>query len=104
MTVVATAFEDERGRLFGLAYRMLGSVADAEDVVQDAYLRWAGADQTAIHEPGRVAHDGDHPAGRSTGCAAPSGSGPPTSDRGCPSRCSPTPSPTRASRSSWPSR
>ena len=49
--VVATAFEDQRGRLFGLAYRMLGSVADAEDVVQDAYLRWAAADQTAIHEP-----------------------------------------------------
>ena len=48
---VATVFEDQRGRLFGLAYRMLGSVADAEDVVQDAYLRWAGADQDAIHEP-----------------------------------------------------
>jgi len=36
---VAT-FEALRGRLFGLAYRMLGSKADAEDVVQDAYLRW----------------------------------------------------------------
>ena len=34
------AFERERPRLVGLAYRMLGTVADAEDVVQDAWLRW----------------------------------------------------------------
>lgn len=33
-------FEQERGRLHALAYRMLGSVADAEDVVQDAWIRW----------------------------------------------------------------
>ena len=33
-------FEHERSRLVGLAYRMLGTVADAEDVVQDAWLRW----------------------------------------------------------------
>ena len=34
------AFERERGRLFGIAYRMLGSVSEAEDVLQDAWLRW----------------------------------------------------------------
>jgi len=42
------AFEALRGRLFGLAYRMLGSRAEAEDLVQDAYLRWHQADQQKI--------------------------------------------------------
>ena len=36
-------FEPHRRRLLGLAYRMLGSVAEAEDAVQDAYLRWHAA-------------------------------------------------------------
>jgi RNA polymerase sigma-70 factor (ECF subfamily) len=39
--------------LTGLAYRMLGSRAEAEDTVQDAYLRWHAADRTAIEEPRR---------------------------------------------------
>jgi RNA polymerase sigma-70 factor (ECF subfamily) len=42
------AFEAERGRLVGLAYRMLGSMADAEDVVQDAWLRWRRTDPASI--------------------------------------------------------
>ena len=41
-------FERHRDRLFGIAYRMLGSVADAEDVVQDAYLRWHAADTSTV--------------------------------------------------------
>ncbi|MDQ0374813.1 RNA polymerase sigma-70 factor [Cellulomonas humilata] len=45
------AFEDVRPRLFGLAYRMLGSVAEAEDVVQDAWLRWQGTDRRAVRNP-----------------------------------------------------
>jgi RNA polymerase sigma-70 factor (ECF subfamily) len=44
-------FEPSRSRLFGLAYRMLGSPADAEDVVQDAYLRWHQSDRAAIRNP-----------------------------------------------------
>ncbi len=44
-------FERHRSFLAGLAYRMLGSVAEAEDVVQDAYLRWREVDRAAIDEP-----------------------------------------------------
>lgn len=40
-----------RPRLFGIAYRMLGSAAEAEDVVQDAWLRWQGADRAGVAEP-----------------------------------------------------
>ena len=42
----------QRRRLFGLAYRMIGEVAEAEDAVQDALARWAAADQESIREPG----------------------------------------------------
>ncbi|WP_427923909.1 RNA polymerase sigma-70 factor [Streptomyces sp. cg40] len=44
-------FEDHRPVLMGVAYRMLGRVADAEDVVQEAWLRWSGADHRAVREP-----------------------------------------------------
>ena len=40
-----------RPRLLGLAYRMLGDFDDAEDVVQEAFLRWHSADQTAVRSP-----------------------------------------------------
>jgi RNA polymerase sigma-70 factor, ECF subfamily len=46
-------FEAHRRALTGLAYRMLGSRAEAEDVVQDAYLRWHASDRAAIDEPRR---------------------------------------------------
>lgn len=45
------AFHPLRKRLFRIAYRMLGSVAEAEDVVQDAYLRWHQADRTQVRDP-----------------------------------------------------
>ncbi|MFE9017058.1 RNA polymerase sigma-70 factor [Streptomyces sp. NPDC007808] len=44
-------FEEHRPVLLGVAYRMLGRVADAEDVVQEAWLRWSGADRSAVREP-----------------------------------------------------
>jgi RNA polymerase sigma-70 factor (ECF subfamily) len=47
---VLEAFDEHRPLLFSIAYRMLGSVADAEDVVQEAYLRWLGASSAAERE------------------------------------------------------
>ncbi len=47
----ATAFEPHRRHLLGLAYRMLGSVAEAEDVVQDSYLRWQATDRESVASP-----------------------------------------------------
>lgn len=44
-------FQAVRPRLFGIAYRLLGSVAEAEDLVQDAWLRWQGTDRDAVREP-----------------------------------------------------
>ncbi|MFI5908737.1 RNA polymerase sigma factor SigJ [Dactylosporangium sp. NPDC051541] len=48
-----SAFEESRPMLFGLAYRMLGSVHDAEDVLQEAYLRWSAGDRGDVAEPRR---------------------------------------------------
>ena len=50
-TFVPAVFQRLRGRVFAVAYRMLGSRAEAEDVVQDAYLRWHQADHDAIRNP-----------------------------------------------------
>jgi RNA polymerase sigma-70 factor (TIGR02957 family) len=46
-------FEDHRNLLFAVAYRMLGAVADAEDVVQDAWLKWSSADRSDVADPKR---------------------------------------------------
>ena len=46
-----SSFDPLRPGLIRLAYRMLGSVADAEDVVQEAFLRWMGADRAAVDVP-----------------------------------------------------
>lgn len=47
----AATFEAHRSRLVRLAYRMLGSTAEAEDIVQDAWLRWQRADRAVVREP-----------------------------------------------------
>ena len=44
-------FERHRGRAFSVAYRILGTVVDAEDVVQDAWLRWRNIDTGDIRNP-----------------------------------------------------
>lgn len=44
-------FEEHRSMLLGVAYRMLGRAADAEDVVQEAWLRWTAEDRTEVREP-----------------------------------------------------
>ncbi|MGK5677005.1 RNA polymerase sigma factor SigJ [Micromonospora sp. URMC 106] len=49
----AGALDAHRPMLLGLAYRLLGSRHDAEDVLQEAYLRWLGADRAAVAEPRR---------------------------------------------------
>ncbi|MFE1885284.1 RNA polymerase sigma-70 factor [Streptomyces diastatochromogenes] len=49
---LADEFESHRPRLFGLAYRLLGSAQEAEDAVQDAYLRLSGADRAGIEHLG----------------------------------------------------
>ena len=47
----AAVFDPLRPKLARIAYRMLGSVADAEDVVQDAFLRWMATDRSVVREP-----------------------------------------------------
>jgi RNA polymerase sigma-70 factor (ECF subfamily) len=51
METRSTIFESTRPLLFSIAYRMLGSVADAEDLVQDACLRWLEAPETDVRAP-----------------------------------------------------
>ncbi|WP_370962813.1 RNA polymerase sigma-70 factor [Amycolatopsis sp. cg9] len=47
----AAVFGEVRPRLFGIAYRMLGSAVDAEDLLQDVWLRWQACDRSAVTNP-----------------------------------------------------
>ncbi|MEU4805440.1 RNA polymerase sigma-70 factor [Actinosynnema sp. NPDC023587] len=47
----AAVFAEVRPRLFGIAYRMLGSAVDAEDLVQDVWLRWQSCDRSVVLDP-----------------------------------------------------
>ncbi len=47
----AASFEPHRRHLMALAYRMLGSLAEAEDAVQDAYLRWHKTERAGVENP-----------------------------------------------------
>ena len=46
-----SAFSAVRPRLFGIAYRMLGSAVEAEDIVQDVWLRWQSTNRSAVRDP-----------------------------------------------------
>ena len=50
MSSALAAFDRHRRLLFSVAYQMLGSVADAEDVVQDTWLRWSAADRSEVRD------------------------------------------------------
>jgi RNA polymerase sigma-70 factor (TIGR02957 family) len=47
----ASVFDEHRGLLTSVAYRVLGSVTDAEDAVQEAWLRWSGVDHSEVRDP-----------------------------------------------------
>ena len=51
MDAQTALFQQHRPRLFGLAYRMLGTPTDAEDVLHDAWLRWHAQDTTLLDDP-----------------------------------------------------
>lgn len=52
IALAVAVFDEHRRRIFGIAYRMLGTVADAEDIVQETWIRWQNADRSDIREPG----------------------------------------------------
>jgi RNA polymerase sigma factor (sigma-70 family) len=51
VTAALDDFQQQRQRLFGIAYRLLGSATDADDVLQDAWLRWQGVDRQLVTDP-----------------------------------------------------
>ena len=71
-----TTFSEHRSVLFSIAYRMLGTVADAEDVLQDAFIRWQQAPRDEIRSPKAFL----------VTCSPPVRSARNTSANGCPNR------------------
>src|SRR3954454_19368076 len=51
LEAAAAAFTQVRPRLFGIAYRMLSSASEAEDLVQDVWLRWQAYDRSKVENP-----------------------------------------------------
>ncbi|MDX3095574.1 RNA polymerase sigma-70 factor [Streptomyces sp. ME01-24h] len=51
LQVAQEEFHAARGCLFGIAYRMLGSVSEAEDILQDAWIRWQTCDRAKVDNP-----------------------------------------------------
>jgi RNA polymerase sigma-70 factor (ECF subfamily) len=96
----AETFEAERPTLMGVAYRVLGSTADAADAVQDTYLAWMRADKDEIRNARawlitvcsrRALHMATAASRRRSTTSAP----------GCPTSCTRRRATTRASRPRW---
>jgi RNA polymerase sigma-70 factor (ECF subfamily) len=51
LSVAQKTYDEVRQRLFGIAYRMLGTVTDAEDVLQEVWLRWQSCDRSVVRDP-----------------------------------------------------
>ena len=81
------AFVTHRNLLFTVAYEMLGSAADAEDVLQETWLRWADVDLDDGAGPARVPGPDHHPAVAQPAADARPPQGVLRRLRGCPSRC-----------------
>ena len=80
------AFVAHRNLLFTVAYEMLGSAADAEDVLQETWLRWAGVDlDTVQNQRAYLVRITTRQA--LVGCVRSAGARSRTSVPGCPSRC-----------------
>lgn len=88
MTGEDNEFAAHRGLLFTVAYELLGSTADAEDVLQDSWLRWAGVDHAQVRDPrSYLVSSGSSAARPSTGCGRWRGGARTTSASGCRNQC-----------------
>lgn len=79
-------FLAHRGLLFTVAYEMLGSAADAEDVLQESWLKWSRVDRATVQHP-RAYLVRVSPGRPWTGRSPWPGDARSTSGRGCPNRC-----------------
>ena len=82
----AEQFERTAPHLRAVAYRMLGSMSEADDAVQEAWLRLNRSDTDAVDEPRRLADDGRRRASAWTCCARAARAARTTSAAGCRSR------------------
>ena len=86
-----SAFLSLRPRLFGIAYRMLGSAAEAEDIVQDVWVRWQTADRSVVRDAAAFLATTDDAIGDQRHPVGPRRAARRTLDRGCRNQSIPAP-------------